>query len=78
MNATPVLDRYYFHSVYSRKSGGILFEVATNPPGFAVDEKPDALGTHLVLPPWLESMRSDLERSLPTVVYPKKESRGRH
>jgi hypothetical protein len=48
------------------------FEAITSPPGFAVDEKPDALGTHLVLPPWLESIRSDLEKILPTVVYPKK------
>jgi glyoxalase family protein len=78
LNATLVIDRYYFHSVYFCESGGILFEVATNPPGFAIDEKPDALGTHLVFPPRLESMRSDLERILPTVVYSKKESRGRH
>ena len=78
MNATPVIDRYHFHAVYFCESGGILFEVATNPPGFAVDEKPDGLGTHLVFPPWLESMRSDLERILPPIVYSKKESRGRH
>jgi glyoxalase family protein len=71
LNATPVIDRFYFHSVYFREPGGILFEIATNPPGFTVDEKLDALGTHLVLPPWLETMRSDLERILPPVVYPK-------
>ena len=71
LNATPVIDRFYFHSVYFREPGGILFEIATNPPGFTVDEKLDALGTHLVLPPWLEPMRSDLERILPPVVSPK-------
>jgi glyoxalase family protein len=72
LNATPVIDRFYFHSVYFREPGGVLFEIATNPPGFAVDEKLDALGTHLVLPPWLESMRSNLERILPSVVYAKR------
>lgn len=71
LNATPVIDRFYFHSVYFREPGGVLFEIATNPPGFAVDEKPKELGTHLVLPPWLESMRSELTRILPPVVYPK-------
>ena len=39
LNATPVIDRFYFHSVYFREPGGVLFEIATNPPGFAVDEK---------------------------------------
>lgn len=68
LNATPVIDRFYFHSVYFREPGGILFEIATNPPGFMVDEKANELGTHLVLPPWLEPMRSDLEKILPPVV----------
>ena len=72
LNATPVIDRFYFHSVYFREPGGVLFEIATNPPGFTVDEKLDALGTRLVLPPWLESMRSDLEGILPPVIYPKR------
>jgi glyoxalase family protein len=73
LNATPVIDRFYFHSVYFREPGGILFEIATNPPGFAIDEKAEELGTHLVLPPWLESMRKDLEKILPQVHLPKKE-----
>lgn len=68
MNATPVIDRFYFHSVYFREPGGILFEIATNPPGFTVDEKAEELGTHLVLPPWLESIRRDLERILPAII----------
>lgn len=72
LNATPVIDRFYFHSVYFREPGGVLFEIATNPPGFTVDEKADALGTHLVLPPWLESVRGDLEKILPPIVHPEK------
>ncbi len=46
LNATPVIDRFYFHSVYFREPGGVLFEIATNPPGFTVDEKAEELGTH--------------------------------
>lgn len=72
MNATPVIDRFYFHSVYFREPGGVLFEIATNPPGFTVDEKAEELGTHLVLPPWLESIRGDLEKILPAIVNTKK------
>lgn len=73
LNATPVIDRFYFHSVYFREPGGVLFEIATNPPGFTVDEKAEELGTHLVLPPWLESIRGQLEEILPVIVHPKKE-----
>ncbi|MCD6038531.1 MAG: lactoylglutathione lyase-like lyase [Nitrososphaeraceae archaeon] len=72
LNATPVIDRFYFHSVYFREPGGVLFEIATNPPGFMTDEKAEDLGTRLVLPPWLESMRKDLEKILPPVRIPKK------
>jgi glyoxalase family protein len=72
LNATPVIDRFYFHSVYFREPGGVLFEIATNPPGFMIDEKAEDLGTHLVLPPWLESMRKDLVKVLPSVHLPKK------
>jgi glyoxalase family protein len=71
LNATPVIDRFYFHSVYFREPGGVLFEIATNPPGFTVDEKAENLGTYLVLPPWLEPMRKDLEKVLPPIVHPK-------
>jgi len=67
LNATPVIDRTYFHSVYFREPGGILFEIATNPPGFTIDEKVEELGTHLMLPKWLESVRKDLETVLPRV-----------
>ncbi len=70
LNATPVIDRYYFHSVYFREPGGILFEIATNPPGFTVDEKREELGSHLVLPPWLESARKDIQKALTNVRLP--------
>ena len=72
LNATPVIDRFYFHSVYFREPGGILFEIATNTPGFTVDEKAEELGTHLVLPPWFEPIRKDLEKILPKVHMPNK------
>ena len=52
------MDRKYFHSIYYREPGNILFEIATDPPGFAVDEPAETLGTHLVLPPWLEPDRA--------------------
>lgn len=76
LNATPVIDRTYFHSVYFREPGGVLFEIATNPPGFTIDEKQEELGTHLMLPSWLESVRKDLEKVLPKVKLPKKEKNG--
>ncbi|GHB82947.1 ring-cleaving dioxygenase [Persicitalea jodogahamensis] len=64
---TEVLDRQYFHSIYYREPGGILFEIATNPPGFAVDEAPDALGTALKLPEWYEPRRAKIEAELPEI-----------
>jgi glyoxalase family protein len=64
---TPVKDRQYFHSIYFNEPGGVLFEIATDPPGFAVDEPVEQLGTHLKLPPWLEAQRPGLERMLPPV-----------
>src|SRR5262245_22761273 len=69
-NVTPVMDRDYFHSIYFREPGGVLFEIATEPPGFTVDEKLDELGTHLRLPPWLESARSQIEQILPPIQVP--------
>jgi glyoxalase family protein len=70
-NVTPIIDRTYFHSIYFREPGGVLFEIATDPPGFAVDEPANALGSSLVLPSWLESERGELERVLPPVRLPK-------
>ena len=65
---TPVIDRQYFHSIYFREPGGALFEIATDPPGFATDEDIEHLGASLKLPPWLEPARIDLERLLPPVL----------
>lgn len=65
IDVTPVRDRQYFHSIYFNEPGGALFEIATDPPGFAIDEASQELGTHLKLPPWLEPRRSILEESLP-------------
>lgn len=62
---SPIMDRKYFHSIYFREPGGILFEIATDPPGFAVDELQGELGSHLVLPAWLEPRRKQLEAVLP-------------
>ena len=68
-DVTPVLDRQYFHSIYFREPGGVLFEIATDPPGFATDESLADLGTHLKLPPWLEPARGDIERALPKLEF---------
>ncbi len=70
LNVTPVLDRQYFHSIYFREPGGVLFEIATDPPGFAIDEPREQLGAHLKLPPWLEPMRAQIERDLPVLRLP--------
>jgi glyoxalase family protein len=70
IDATPVIDRRYFHSVYFREPGGVLFEIATDPPGFTLDEAPADLGTHLELPPMFEPMRERIERTLPPVRLP--------
>jgi len=70
ISATPVVDRQYFHSVYFREPGGVLFEIATDGPGFTVDEAAAELGTHLKLPPMYESMRDRIEQTLPSVRLP--------
>jgi glyoxalase family protein len=61
--------------VYFHEPGGVLFEIATNPPGFTIDEKVEELGTHLILPEWLEPMCKDLERVLPPVYLPNKKEK---
>ncbi len=68
---TPVIDRFWFKSVYFREPGGVLFELATEGPGFAVDEDPAHLGETLVLPPWLEPNRAAIEGVLPKLVVPR-------
>jgi glyoxalase family protein len=71
MQVTPVIDRDYFHAIYFRQPQGILFEIATTSPGFAVDEAPDHLGEELRLPRQHEHLRSQLERSLTPLVNPR-------
>jgi glyoxalase family protein len=67
---TPVIDRFWFKSVYFREPGGVLFELATDGPGFHVDESMSSLGETLVLPPWLESDRPAIESVLPKLEMP--------
>ena len=65
VNVSPVMDRTYFKSIYFREPGGVLLEVATDGPGFAVDEPAGSLGTRLCLPPQYESRRAEIEAGLP-------------
>jgi glyoxalase family protein len=67
LNVTPVIDRQYFHSIYFREPNGILFEIATDGPGFLIDEPADSLGETLKLPPVYESKREEIERVLPPI-----------
>lgn len=65
LNITPKIDRNYFFSLYFREPGGVLFELATDNPGFTVDEPVEDLGTHLKLPPQYEGRRAEIEKVLP-------------
>lgn len=67
LHITAKIDRTYFFSLYFREPGGVLFELASNNPGFAVDELKDELGTHLKLPPQYEAMRTEIEKGLPSL-----------
>ncbi|GAB2943408.1 ring-cleaving dioxygenase [Hymenobacter coalescens] len=68
-NVTPQIDRDYFRAIYFREPGGVLFEVATDNPGFTVDEPLGELGTHLMLPRQHEPLRAQLENHLPKLTY---------
>ncbi|MDQ3758874.1 MAG: VOC family protein [Actinomycetota bacterium] len=68
---TPVIDRFWFESIYFREPSGVLFEIATLDPGFAVDEDPEHLGESLILPPFLEDQREEIERVLTPVTNPR-------
>jgi predicted esterase len=67
---TPVIDRMYFHSVYFHEPGGVLLELATDPPGFTIDEPEDRLGERLTLPPQYEPHRRQIEAALPPIHLP--------
>jgi glyoxalase family protein len=67
---TDVIDRFWFKSIYFREPGGVLFEIATDGPGFSLDEDPAHLGERLILPPWLELHRQAIEDALPPLKVP--------
>ena len=67
---TQTIDRFWFSSVYFMEPGGVLFELATDGPGFAIDEDPKQLGERLILPPWLEPKRARIEEVLPPLSLP--------
>ena len=67
LSPTQIIDRHWFKSVYYQTPGGVLFEMATEGPGYAVDEDPEHLGENLILPPWLESKREQIENRLPEI-----------
>jgi glyoxalase family protein len=69
---SPVMDRTYFHSIYFREPGDVLFELATDPPGFTQDESVDELGANLRLPAWMEHARPQIEEVLPKITVPGK------
>jgi glyoxalase family protein len=73
---TPVIDRFYFKSIYFREPSGILFEIATLGPGFATDEDAEHLGERLSLPPAFEHLRSRLEPVLTPLPNPREVVRG--
>ena len=77
LNVTAVLDRQYFRSIYFREPGGVLFEIATDGPGFMADEDFGELGSRLKLPPWLEPQREHIERRLPPVSLAKRSAAKR-
>ena len=74
---TPVIDRFWFRSIYFREPSGVLFEIATLGPGFGVDEDPEHLGEELILPPFLEDQREQIEAALTPVVNPRTAARER-
>jgi glyoxalase family protein len=73
-SVSPVMDRQYFHSIYFRAPSGVLFEVATDAPGFLYDEPVAQLGQSLKLPPWLEPNRAEIAQALPPISLPFVES----
>jgi len=73
---TPVIDRFWFRSIYFREPSGVLFELATPEPGFGVDEDPEHLGESLILPPFLEDRREEIERILTPIQNPREKARA--
>jgi glyoxalase family protein len=71
VRSTPVIDRHYFHSIYFREPGGVLYEIADDAPGFTVDLPLDQLGSKVILPPWLEPERAQIEARLTPLPDPR-------
>ena len=76
LDVTPVIDRVYFNSIYFREPGDVLFEIATDTPGFLVDQESAELGNKLVLPKWLEPKRIYIQKTLPSLKIPSNENIG--
>ena len=72
LHPTQIIDRHWFNSVYYRIPAGVLFEMASDDPGYTVDEEFEQLGEHLILPPWLENKRDRIEKILPEIKIPTK------
>jgi glyoxalase family protein len=70
IDVTQVIDRNYFHSIYFNEPGNVLFEIATDPPGFLIDENKNELGQKLKLPIWYEPKREEIEKTLPKLTIP--------
>ena len=70
LRPTPQIDRFWFKSVYYKEPGGVLFELATDGPGFDRDEDMEHLGEQLILPPWLETQRKEIDAALPRLEMP--------
>jgi len=76
VQSTPVIDRYYFHSIYFREPSGVLFEIADDAPGFTVDGSVEELGSKIILPPFLEHRRDEIEARLTPLPDPRAALRG--
>jgi glyoxalase family protein len=73
---SPLIDRFWFRSLYFREPGAVLFEIATDGPGFSIDERAEDLGRRLILPPWLEPDRQQIEAGLPPITLPETDRRA--
>ena len=71
VGVTPVQDRTYFHSIYFHEPGGVLFEIATDNPGFGIDEPAESLGERLCIPPWFEPQRAQIEARVQPITLHK-------
>jgi glyoxalase family protein len=71
VSSTPIIDRYYFHSIYFREPSGVLFEIADDGPGFSADGRLEELGTRVILPPFLEGRRAEIESRLTPLPDPR-------